>query len=390
MQSVKDLDVGGKKALVRVDLNSSAEGGKIQITPRMKAHSKTLEYLSDKGAKVIVLAHQGRPGRDDFLHLDQHAQRLEELMGRKVGFVKSICGPEAKESIEGMEPGDILVLDNVRMHGDELKKVSPEEHAKSELVTKLSGWCDLYVNDAFSVCHRNQASMTGFPQVMDSCVGLQLKKDLDALGKLDNPPRPLYFVVGGNKPGDAADILLREFERGGLEKALVGGAVGEAFLQVKGVDLGPKHYDLGDTEEKMEKLLDEHGDSIVLPVDVAYSDGSRKEISVDNLPIEEKIFDIGSSTVGIFKEELKKAKTVVFNGPLGKFEDPEFMKGTKEILKALKGQDSFTLVGGGDTSNVLDELGYDLENDFSHVSLAGGAFVSYISGKKLPGIEALK
>ncbi|KXB06256.1 hypothetical protein AKJ51_03975 [candidate division MSBL1 archaeon SCGC-AAA382A20] len=391
MKGISKVDVTGKRILVRVDLNSTVIDEEVQMTPKIKEHSKTLDELADRGAEVVAISHQGRPGGKDFLHLKQHAQLMEDFLNRNINFVKSVCDKKAIEEINNLNRGEILLLDNVRMHEDELKDVSPAEHGNSELVKKLSEVCDIYANDAFSVCHRNQASITGFPQVVDSYVGPLLEEELEALERLDHPREPVHFVLGGNKPEDAVNVIYKMLEKNEMDLALLGGAVGEVFLQVSGLNLGSKGYDLGGLKQRIQYLIENYRDNLVLPKDVAYEeDSERKEIPVEKLPASRKIYDIGMETVEDFKERLGEAETVVMNGPLGNIEYEVFRKPTEEILKAISDMDKFTLVGGGDTSKFIDDIGFDLEKDFSHVSLAGGAFISYLSGEKLPGIEALK
>lgn len=391
MKTLDDLNLKGEKVLLRLDLNSTVEDGEIEVTPRMEAHSSSVEEIVDRGAAVVILAHQGRPGREDFLHLNQHAEILQKMIDREVRFIEDVAGKRAIEAIENLESGNVLLLDNVRMDPDELKDRKPSEHARSDLVKKLSAVCDVYVNDAFSVCHRNQESITGFPQIMKSAAGPRLEKELESLNKLGDPKRPVHFVLGGNKPEDAVEVLENMFEAGNLDRVYLGGIVAKVFLQVKGIDLGEESFDLGGLEGKIENVLNQYEDKILLPEDLAYSEnGKRAETSVEDLPIDEITFDVGKKTVNKFKDGMRSAETLIFNGPVGKFEDERFSEGTEEILDAMAGLEKFTMLGGGETSKAADQMGFDLNRDFSHVSLAGGAFISYLSGEKLPGVEALK
>ncbi|MFP4116062.1 MAG: phosphoglycerate kinase [Candidatus Aenigmatarchaeota archaeon] len=391
MKSMENVDVEGKKVLLRVDLNSTVKQGRVKLTPRMKAHAKTIEELCERSAAVVVLAHQGRPGRDDFLHLEQHAEHLNHLLDRRVIFIEDIAGELAEKAVGELQEEDVLLLDNVRMHDDELAERSPEEHAVSELVQKLSSWCDLYVNDAFSVCHRNHASITGFPQVMESAAGPVLEKDMEAIRNLEETRRPRQFVLGGNKPKDAVNVLHKVFEEDIADLAMLGGAPGEIFLQVQDKDLGPKERDVSELEGKIQELLGGYGNKILLPEDLAYEKNRmREEVDVKSLPVREEVFDIGTETIEKFNSRLSDAETVVMNGPVGKFEDDNFSKGTEKIFERLKKLDKYVLIGGGDTSEAIEQLGFDIDEDYSHVSLAGGAFVKALLGEELVGMKALR
>ena len=391
MKTVEDVDLKGKKVLVRVDLNSTVKHGRVKLTPRIKEHAETLDELCDRGCGVVALAHQGRPGRDDFTNLEEHAELLNHLLDRRVIFVSDITGKLAQKTIDELHSEDIILLDNVRMHEDELKDVSPEEHGKSELVQTLSEHCDIYVNDAFSVCHRNQASVTGFPQVMESVPGPLLEEDIETVNHIEDSEEPRYFILGGNKPEDAIEVMEKMLKDGVSDLIMLGGRVGEIFLEVTGHDLGAKSNDTEEFEEEIKELLENFGDRIVMPKDLAYKrNGMREEVKVEELPVEEEVFDIGTETIEEYRDRVEYAETIVLNGPLGMFEKENFRKGTEKVLSKLKGLDKFVLIGGGDSSHAVQDLGFDLEEDFSHVSLAGGAFVKALLGEELIGVEVLK
>ncbi len=390
MKTIEDLDLEDKKILLRVDLNSSVRKGRVRISPRMKAHAKTIEELCDRGAKVVVLAHQGRPGRDDFLHLDQHGENLNRLLDRRVIFIEDICDKLAEKVISELHAEDVLLLDNVRMHTDELRDVDPKEHATSELVTKLSELCDLYINDAFSICHRNHASVTGFPLVMESAVGPLLEEDLGALEHIEESKGPRHFILGGNKPKSAIKVTGTVLERGLADTVLLGGTPGEIFLEVKGFDLDSKNHEINKVREDVEYILENHGEEVVVPVDLAYQKNKiREEVDIEDLPVDEEVMDIGTGTVKKYIRKLEEAETVVMNGPVGVFEKKNFQKGTEKVLEFLNDNDRYVLVGGGDTSHALEDLGFDFKG-FEHVSLAGGAFVRSLLGEKLIGLEVLE
>ncbi len=391
MKTLEDLDIDGKKVLVRVDLNSTVKYGSVEMTPRIKEHSQTLEKLCGRGCAVVVLAHQGRPGRNDFIHLSEHAELLNQIMDRRIIFVEDITGDLAQRTIDELKEGDILVLDNVRMHEDELRDVDPEEHKESELVQTLSEHCDFYINDAFSVCHRNHASISGFPLVMESAAGPLLEEDVETIEHIKESGRPRYFILGGNKPEDAIEVIEKILGDGIVDLVMLGGKIGEIFLEVEGYDLGDKENETHKLENRVRNILEKHGKDIVLPRDLAYSnDGERREIKVEDLPVDQKVLDIGTETVDEINRRIENAETTVFNGPLGMFERKPFGEGTRKVLRKMKESDSFTLIGGGDTSHALEDLGFDLEGDFNHVSLAGGAFIKALLGEKLVGVEVLK
>ncbi|MFP4117083.1 MAG: phosphoglycerate kinase [Candidatus Aenigmatarchaeota archaeon] len=390
MKTLQDVDLKEKKVLVRVDLNSTVKHGRVKLTPRIKEHAKTLDELCDKGCGVVALAHQGRPGRDDFTHLEEHAELLNQLLDRRIIFVRDITGKLAQKAIDELHEEDIILLDNVRMHEDELKDVSPEEHGKSGLVQTLSEHCDIYVNDAFSVCHRNQASITGFPQVMESVAGPLLEEDVEKVNHIEESEEPRHFILGGDKPEDAVEVMERMLEDGVANLVMLGGRIGEIFLEVNGHDLGAKSNDVGESKDKVNRLLEKYGDRIIMPKDLAYEkNGMREEVKVEDLPVSEEVLDIGTETAREFKDKLEEAETIVLNGPLGVFEKENFKKGTRKVLNKLKEMDRFILVGGGDTSHAVEDLGFDVEKDFTHVSLAGGAFVKALLGEELVGVEVL-
>lgn len=388
MKTLEDIDIEGEKVLARVDLNSTIKYGSVKLTPRIKEHAQTLEELCDKGCGVVALAHQGRPGEEGFTHLSEHAELLNQLLDRRVIFVEDVTGRLAQKAMDELHKEDILLLDNVRMHEDELKDVSPEEHGRSELVQTLSEHCDVYVNDAFSVCHRNHASITGFPQIMESAGGPVLEKDVESISHIEESEKPRHFILGGNKHEDALVVMKKMLEDGVADLVILAGTVGELFLQVSGHDLGAKSYSKDNKEA--EELLQRYGDRIIIPKDLAYEkNDTRKEVDVKELPVDEETLDIGTQTIEEIKKRIEEAKTIVVNGPLGMFERENFKKGTKEVFGKLKELDRFVLVGGGDTSHAVEDLGFDMEKDFTHVSLAGGAFVKALLGEELVGVEAL-
>ncbi len=396
--TLDDADVKDKTILLRVDINVPYDegSGKIQDSERMREHAKTVWLLSERGAKVVVLAHQGRKGDPDFIHLGQHARLLSKHVGKKVDYVEDIAGERAKKKIKAMKSGEILLLDNVRMLDDESEEKTPEQHAQSTIVRSLSNVADIFVNDAFSAAHRSHASIVGFTATLPSYAGSVMESEMNSSSKVVDSERPVAFVLGGGKPDDCLKIMKFMLDSGKLDFALTCGAVGELFLMAKGVDFGKatteffakKGFDKMLPDAK--KLLDKYCDNIMLPVDVAVSeDGSRKEMPMEKLPASSLVMDIGRKTAEKYRGVLEGMKTIVVKGPAGVYEQEGFETGTKMIMDAVAGAKSFSLICGGDTSVAIEKLGIDMER-FSYVSIAGGALITALSGKPMPGIDALK
>jgi phosphoglycerate kinase len=396
--TLDDVDVKGKTVLIRVDINSPFDPStkKISDNERIREHAKTIKELADKKAKVVVLAHQGRKGDPDFISLEQHAQLLSEHVGRKVEFVDDIIGEKAKQKIISLKQGEILLLDNVRLLDEETQELAPEEHAKSNLVRTLSPLADIFVNDAFSAAHRSHASIVGFAKVLTSVAGRVMEKEILASEKALKPKHPTVYVLGGAKPDDCLSIMRYMLEKRTLDVALTCGTVGELFLLAKGHDLGKATMEFfekrGFTKltEDAKALLKKYEKEIKIPVDVAIEeDGKRKELVVENLPASNQLLDIGNETAKSYEQFFKKAKTIVVKGPAGVYEKSGFEKGTETILNSIAKTKVFSLICGGDTTVAMEKLGIGKEK-FSYVSIAGGALITYLSGKPMPGILVLK
>ncbi len=397
--TLDDVEVSGKTVIVRPDFNVPIDPGTGRILDgtRIREHAVTIKELAEKGAKVVILAHQGRPGEPDFTEsLEQHAKALEEAIGRPVKYVHDLYGPEAKEAIKSLKPGEVLVLKNVRTFPEERKKKSPEEHAQSELVRELAPLADLFVLDGFSVAHRAHASVVGFAAVLPAVAGRVMERELRSLERaLEKPEKPCICILGGAKAEKCVDIIRYVLEKGIADKVLTGGLVGHVFLKAKGAELGAPSEEVLEKKglaalvPSMKALLDEFPGKIEVPVDVAYEiEGRREETDVDKLPVDYPIFDIGSKTADAYASEVAKAKSIIVSGPLGVYEKDLFAEGTRRVFEAVARSGAFSLAGGGDTVAALKKLG--LEGKFSFVSLAGGAFIEYLMGKKLPGVEVLE
>ncbi len=386
--TIDDFDVGGKTVLFRADLNSLVINGRVQMKERIEENAKTIRELSERKAKVVVLAHQGRAGDAHFLSLEQHAQLLGNLVDLK--YVDDIIGPAAREAIKNLANGEVLLLDNIRILAEETLDRTPEEHAQSMFVTRLAPLADIYINDAFSVAHRSHASVVGFPKVLDAGIGRLMEHELRALERaVDSIERPCVYVLGGAKPPEVFDIMEFALEKG-VDSILTAGRIGNLFLYAKGEIPLKVDKDLFSSVDRARRIAEQGGRRIKYPWDVAIEvNGKREEIPLDEVKPNEQIYDIGEKTCEKYEEIIKNARTVIMKGPAGVFEKEGFAKGTERILKAISDSDAFSLLGGGHTSAAISELGMD-KCDHVHVSLAGGAFLRYLLGKPLPGIEVLK
>ena len=402
-KTLDDVDVAGKTVIVRVDINSpiDPQTGKIRDNERIQAHAKTLRELSDKGAKVVVLAHQGRKGGSDFLPLKQHAELLSKHVGKPVRYIPDLLGGEAEKAVKELRNGEILLLENVRTLDEETVEAGPEEHAKGALVSKFSELADLFVLDAFSVAHRSHASIVGFAAKLPTIAGRVMEKELKALSELLEKRDKIILFMGGNKPKDCVSVIEAILKRGKpeIKLLLTAGILGQLFLMAEGRDLGApsleyikkKKFDefVGKAKELSEKL----GEKLYKPVDVACDvAGKRVEVKVEDLPAPGSIMDIGSETISLYRNLITSAASedaIIVKGPAGAYEHEEFRKGTREVYRALAESKAFTLIGGGDSSTAIRLVGLKIE-DFSYVSLAGGALIHYLSGKKMPGVEILK
>ena len=402
-KTLDDVDVSGKTVIVRVDINSpiDPETGRIQDNERIQAHAKTLRELSDKGAKVVVLAHQGRKGGSDFLPLKQHADLLSKHVGKPVKYVPDLLGDEAEKAIKDLKEGEIVLLENVRTLDEETVEASPEEHAKGALVSKLSKLADLFILDAFSVAHRSHASIVGFAAVLPVIAGRVMEKELEALSELLEKRDKIILFMGGNKPKDCISVIEAILKRGKpeIKLLLTAGILGQLFLMAEGRDLGApslayiKKKKFDEFVEKARELSEKLGERLYKPIDVAYeADGKRAEVKIEELPAPGPIMDIGSETAALYRKLITSATpedAIIVKGPAGAYEHEEFRKGTREIYRALAESKAFTLIGGGDSSTAIKLVGLKVD-DFSYVSLAGGALIHYLSGKTMPGVEILK
>ncbi|KTG10871.1 phosphoglycerate kinase [Haloprofundus marisrubri] len=396
--TLDDLDAE-QRVLVRLDLNSPVEDGEVQDNRRFERHASTVSELVDHNHRVVLMAHQGRPGDDDFVSLEQHADILAGHVGTDVQFVADTYGDEAMAAIDALEPGEILLLENVRMVDDELPEESPVEKSETEFVQTLAPKFDAYVNDAYSAAHRRHASLVGFPLVLPAYAGRVMETEYEANSSIATREfdGQVTMVVGGTKATDVIGVMDAIGEK--VDQFLVGGIAGELFLRAEGYPVGT---DVGDmdlfdeqwenNQDVIEDVLDRRADQVRLPVDLAYEndDGDRAEVSVERIDEKETGYlDVGTETVEGYAPTVHESEAVFVKGALGMFEDERFADGTVGVLEAIAETDCFSVVGGGDTSRAIEMYGLD-EDDFSHVSIAGGAYIRALTGEPLPVVEVLE
>jgi len=391
--TLDDFQLRDKTVLLRLDINSPLDPSTNQILDdtRIVSAKRTLGALED--AKVAVLSHQSRPGKDDFTPLQQHAVILQKNCSQHVKFIDDVMGPAAREAIRRLKRGEVLVLDNVRFCAEENLEESGEKLARSNLVTRLAPLFSLYVNDAFAAAHRSQASLVGFPQVLPSCAGKLMEKELAALKRLlEEPQRPSTYILGGAKIEDKVPVIENILATGKADHVLVGGNVGKIFLKAAGKRFSNhEEKELSNYPKQVKKaksVLAKHRKRVTMPVDFgAARDGQRLEVQISRLPRSDKLLDIGQRTADMFTGIISSSRTVVATGPLGVFERDGFERGTKLVLEMVANSSAFTVIGGGHLAGYAGILG--IADKFSHVSTAGGAMLSLLAGEELPAIRAL-
>lgn len=398
--TMDDFDLSGRTVLLRVDINSPIDPATKSLLndARLREHLSTIRDL--RGSKVVVLAHQSRPGKDDFTSLETHAERLSALLGRPVKFVDGLYNKAALDAIRSLTTGDVLVLENVRFFAEEeaLADQKIEKMAKTHIVKKLAPLAEYFVLDAFAAAHRAQPSLVGFVDTLPALAGRVMEKELTMLDRaIQSQDRPKIAIFGGVKADDSIAVSKHMLEKGIVDKVLTTGGVANMFLQADGKDPGTPTTEFmkKEVEEyesfvgQCKELLAKHRDRILMPTDVVLNDGGkRKPISVQDLPSSLQVYDIGLDTIARYVEEINAAKTVFFNGPAGVFEKEEFSIGTRELLRALAESDAFTVAGGGHTVAAIEQ--YGLKDALDHVSTGGGALINYLAGKELPLVTALE
>jgi phosphoglycerate kinase len=397
-RTLEDLPDTGR-ILLRADLNSPVEDGEVADNRRFARHAETVRTLAERGHAVAILAHQGRPGRDTFLPLAQHAHILAAHADVPVEYVPDTYGERAHEAISGLDAGDVILLENVRMTDDELPEQAPAAHAESDLVRTLAPEFDAFVNDAYSVAHRRHASIVGFPLAMAAYAGPVMVTEYEANSSIATRDfdGPVTMVAGGKKATDVISVMTALQDT--VDNFLLGGIAGELFLRAVGYEVG---RDVGDMDlyesqwaqnrDRVRSLIEAHPSELVYPTDLAYEDehGERAEVTVAEVRNKNHDYrDVGSDTASQYADIAANSAAVFVKGALGVFEDDRFATGTVTVLEALAASDCFSVVGGGDTSRAIEMYGL-AESDFSHVSIAGGAYIRALTGEPLPGIEVLK
>ena len=395
--TLDDFDFKGKTTFLRVDINCPLDERTKKITDisRIRAATPTIRELIGKGARVVILAHQGRPGDWDFVSLEEHSRKLEEVLGVNVKFVADVCGDKAQEAVKSLRNGEVLMLENQRFNPDEMKEKTALEHSETSCIRNLAPLGDIFVSDAFSAAHRSQCSLVGFTEVMPSAAGRLMESEITSLSRLVNPLKPSIFIFGGAKFADSIKVVDNLLEKGTAGQVILVGLTAQAFLKAKGVNPGRPNEKALEKEgtpelyQSARSVLDKHKDRILLPEDFAIDkDDRRFEITIDKLPTDYPICDIGSKSIERFRKAISKANTIFVSGPAGMYEKPQFLKGTSSIMEAIGNSKAFSVAGGGHTTAALELVG--LLNKISYVSTAGGALERFVMGKAMPAIEALK
>lgn len=387
--TVKDIDVNGKRVLVRVDFNVPVDDqGNISDDRRIRSAVPTIQYLVDNNAKVVLMTHFGRPKTpfDPAMKVDRMGVRLSEIMGRPVLKLDDCIGAEVEAKVAAMKPGDIILLENVRFYND-----TKNDEELSKNLAKLG---EIFVNDAFGTAHRAHSSTYGVAQYLPSVAGFLMQKEIETMGEaLKNPQRPFVAILGGAKVSDKIGVI--ENLIGKVDTLLIGGGMAYTFLKAKGYEIGKSllEEDKIDLAKELMAKAEKSNVKLLLPVDTVVADdfakdANKKVVPSDAIPADWEGLDIGPETEKLFGEEIKKAKTVVWNGPMGVFEWEAFAEGTKKVAKALAECDGITIVGGGDSALAIEQLGF--ADKVTHVSTGGGASLEFLEGKDLPGVFALK
>ena len=391
MLTLDDFDLKGKTVFLRVDMNCPIDPDTLEIlgTKRIEETIETLESLKD--AKVVVASHQGRVGNNDYTGMDKHAKVLEKLINRKIKYVEDTIGKAAQDAIKDLEDGDILVLDNLRLCAEENYEFSPENAAKTIMVSRLSKLFDLCVLDSFPSAHRSHPSIIGFPQVLPACAGRIVEREVRNLDEIMTVAKaPHVIVLGGSKVPDRLEAIKQLIQNGRADHVLLTGLIGNVFMRAQArikSPLGLKREE--EVVAKAHTLIGEYPDVFATPVDIAIDkDGERVEMDVREMGKGDKIFDLGPKTIEYYSKLISGAGTVFISGPAGFFEKENFSYGTKALLNSVANSMATTIVSGGHLTTALKQQG--LADKINHISTAGGALVLYLTGEKLPMIKALE
>jgi phosphoglycerate kinase len=397
--TLDSFDLKGKTVLLRLDLNSPIHPitGEILSESRLKSHIKTINDL--KLSKVVIMAHQSRPGKSDFIPLKEHSRRLQRLVGRKITFVDSLFNSNAINEISKMKDGDILMLENTRFYSEDVSLDTTDYDVleSTNFVRNLSQIIDYFVNDAFPAIHRPQTSLIGFTRLVPNLAGRLIENEITALDRfLKGNEKPKIAILGGAKIDDSIAVSKSFLEKNIVKTIIAGGVVGNAFLMAKGVNIGKKNKDFiiknNKNHDKLisicKELLEKFTDRIIIPVDSILNPSGKVLNTRESVPDDEIMADIGPETASIFREAIGKAKGIFINGPMGMYEIAEYAGGTLDIFMAVAEANAIKIAGGGHTISVLESL--KVMDKVDHVSTGGGALISYLSGEKMPVLEALK
>lgn len=405
IRTLDEAQLSGKTVLCRVDINQPVDraAGTLKSINRITACVPTVKELSDRGAKVVLMAHQGSDIEyKNFYTTKPHAEALARLLDREVKWVEDVCGPTARSAIQELKDGEILLLDNVRFMSEEQTlfeqklRLTHEQQAQTQVVQKLAPLADLYVCDAFAAAHRDQPTLCGFEQVLPSYMGRLFEKEFCTVSQvMETPDRPCVFVLGGAKISDAFLMMDTVLERGVADRALTGGLVGNIFLTALGKEIGQGSVDFimksnyGEYIEKARDLYAQYGEKIALPEDLAWvENGKRREAALGSVPAEVAAVDVGTKTMETYRAAILGAKTVFVNGPLGVFEQEPSEAGTKAVWQALADTEGFTVLGGGDSITATEK--YGLTDRMGYICTGGGALIRFLTGEELPVVKALR
>ena len=390
-KSMQDIELTGKRVLVRVDFNvpRNKTTGEITNDVRIQAGAPTIKYLSEQGAKVIVMTHMGRPkdDTDPILRLDKVAARLAEIIGQPVKKLDKTVGPEVEEAVAAMQNGDVVMLENVRFLPGETKN-------DPELAAELAKLGDVFVNDAFGTAHRAHCSTEGVGHILPGVMGFLMDKEISVLGKaLSEAEHPFVAIVGGSKISDKIGVVQNLLEK--VDVLMIGGGMANTFLKAKGYEMGTSLVEDDKTELALEIMAhaEKLGKKLLIPVDVTVATaidapGTAQTVAADQVPADRMALDIGPETVKIYQDAVMNAKTILWNGPMGVFEVDAFAVGTFAVAHAVAKSPAYSIVGGGDSVASLERTG--LNDEIDHISTGGGASLEFLEGKKLPGVEVLQ
>jgi phosphoglycerate kinase len=384
-KTVKDIDLKGKRVLMRVDFNVPMQDGKVTDDKRIKASLPTIQYVLDQGASLILMSHLGRPkgGPAPEFSLKAASEALAALLGRPVQMAPDCVGPEVEKMAKALKPGDVLMLENTRFHAG-------EEKNDLDLAKQMASLGEVYVNDAFGSAHRAHSSTEGVARFLPAVSGFLMEKELEYLGRAtSNPERPYIAILGGAKISDKITVVENLLAK--CDRLIIGGGMANTFLAAKGCDMQDSLVETASLDTAR-SIMAKAGGKLLLPVDAVIADkfeaeANSKVVDVDKVPAGWRVMDIGPKSIEEFKAALKGAKLIVWNGPMGVFEMPKFAEGTFAIAKMLADSGATTVIGGGDSASAVKKAG--VAKQMTHVSTGGGASLEFLEGKELPGVAAL-